>query len=85
MEDIMPIDYERAKQNGPRLKAALTRAAKKGYPAVLQACKEAVVEWEAWGAWPDNWSHWQRAIGDAAFAHARQTGRQPEVFRLEEL
>lgn len=81
----MPIDYERAKRNGPGLKAALTRAEKKGYDAVVVACRAAVVEWDAWGAWPDNWSRWQRALGDAAFQHARETGKQPTIFKLEEL
>jgi hypothetical protein len=64
------IDYARAKQNNPKLKAALTRAIKKDYPAVLAACKAAVVEWEAWGAWPDDWSRWQRALDDATWKQA---------------
>jgi hypothetical protein len=62
----MPINYELAKQEGSKLKAALTRAEKKGYPAVLAACKHAVTRWEVWGAWPDNWSRWQRSLDDAA-------------------
>lgn len=78
----MPIDYERAKKNGPRLRAALTRATKqpedKRYAAVTAACKIAITEWEAWGAWPDAWSRWQRALDDAA-------GWQRRAPRLEEL
>lgn len=81
----MPIDYKLAKRNGPKLKAALTRAEKKGYPAVLIACREAVKEWERWGAWPDNWSRWQRALGDASFQQAREKGIQPAIFNLNEL
>lgn len=81
----MPINYELMKQIHPKQKAALTRAIKKGYPEVLSACKTAVGEWETVGAWPDDWSRWQRALGDAAFAHARLTGTQPTVFNLEEL
>lgn len=81
----MPINYERAKANGPKLKAALTRAEKKGYTAVLQACKQAVQEWEQWGAWPDNWSRWQRAISDAANKHTRETGVYVNAPRLEDL
>lgn len=86
----MPIDssrginYDRAKQKGPALKAALTRAKKQGYPAVLGACKAAVAEWEVWNAWPDNWSNWQRALDDAAFAHSRAGGTLT-LTRLEEL
>lgn len=80
----MPIDYARAQANGLKLKAALTRAEKKGYAAVLTACKAAVVEWEAWGAWPDNWSRWQRALDDAAFTHSRNGGTLT-LTRLEDL
>ena len=46
----MPIDYERMKRVYPKQKAALTRAVKKGYPAVLETCKTAVREWDAIGA-----------------------------------
>ncbi len=38
----MPINYELAKQEGPKLKAALTRAQKKDYNAVLAACHNAL-------------------------------------------
>jgi hypothetical protein len=57
-------------------KAGLTRAQKKGYEAVLLECRRTVTEWEsqAWadahrvrrGAWPDDWSRWQRALDDAS-------------------
>jgi hypothetical protein len=67
----MSIDYARAKRRGPGLKATLTRAMNRPeserYAAVLAACRAAVVEWSAWGAWPDNWHRWQRALDDAAF------------------
>ena len=82
----MPINYERAKKNGPKLKAALTRAQKRGYAEVLEACKAAVKEWEAWGAWPDNWSRWQRALDDAATKHNHTGPREYiQLVRLEEL
>ena len=85
----MPIDYAQAKAKSPALKAALTRARKQvgsaHYPAVLAACRAAVKEWELWGAWPDNWSNWQRALDDAACQHMRLTGKMPEVFRLEHI
>jgi hypothetical protein len=62
------IDYARMQKSGPKLKAALTRAIKKGgYEPVALACKAAVQEWDAIGAWPDNWSLWQRALDDSAF------------------
>lgn len=65
----MPIDYERMKIEGPKLKAELTRAQKKGYSAVLHACTHAVTSWNVIGAWPDNWSLWQRTLDDAAAKH----------------
>lgn len=81
----MAIDYERSKKNHPKLKAALTRAQKKGYLAVVEACRAAVKEWNEWGAWPDDWSRWQRALGDAAFQYTRETRTQATILRLEEL
>lgn len=70
------IDYELAKKQGPKLKAALTRAkgiadAAKRYVAVRKACTQAVKAWERWGAWPDNWSLWQRTFDEAFFAAQR--------------
>lgn len=65
----MPIDYARAKKNGSKLKSALTRAlnqkdATERRKAVIAACTAAVKEWREWGAWPDNWRHWQCALDD---------------------
>ncbi len=75
----MTIDYERMKRTYPKQKAALTRASKKAnaqerWVAVRAACKAAVAEWDAIGAWPDGWSTWQRALDDAAlnFSYNRQ-------------
>lgn len=46
-------------------KAALTRAEHSKDPAKIKAeCERAVKEWEETG-WPDNWSRWNRALGDA--------------------
>ena len=70
------INYALAKEQGPKLKAALTRAQKKDYAAVLQACKKAIAAWEVWGAWPDNWSRWQRALDDAAVKHNQTAPRE---------
>jgi hypothetical protein len=61
-----PIDYERMKQIHPRQRAALTRAVKTNDPEKIAAvCKAAVAEWNEIGAWPDDWSTWQRALNDA--------------------
>jgi len=62
----VPIDYARMNRAMPRLKAALTRATKSGNRAkIIIACRDAVHEWDAIGAWPDDWSRWQRALDDA--------------------
>ncbi len=51
-----------------RQKAALTRAIRSKDPdQVIRACHKAVNEWSRPpfdGAWPDNWSRWQRALDD---------------------
>lgn len=61
-----PIDYERMARSRRSQKAALTRAVKTKDPEkVAQVCKAAVAEWDACGAWPDDWSNWQRALDDA--------------------
>jgi hypothetical protein len=70
-ENKMPIDYERMKRTHPKLKAMLTRATHvqddaARSTAVIKACTRAVQEWELIGAWPDNWSAWQRALDDFA-------------------
>jgi len=81
----MSIDYARAKAKGPALKAALTRAKKQGYAAVLVACQAAIKEWDIWGAWPDDWSTWSDALGDAACKQARETGVWPYPRQLTQL
>lgn len=65
----MAIDYERMKRRYPRQKSRLTRALNTPDQAlrkarVLDACREAVREWDEIGAWPDEWSRWQRAVDD---------------------
>jgi hypothetical protein len=64
------IDYARMQRRFPRQKAALTRAVKIAdrearQTAVLKCAKDAVAEWNAIGAWPDDWARWQRALDDA--------------------
>jgi hypothetical protein len=59
------IDYDRMKRTMPKHKAALTRAKNTGDPEkVAAACVKAMNEWDAIGAWPDNWSLWQRTLDD---------------------
>lgn len=64
-----PIDYARMNREWPKQKAALTRARKKADPAerrdaVLLACTRAVRAWDEIGAWPDDWSLFQRELDD---------------------
>lgn len=60
------IDYDRMNKVLPKQKAALTRAVRSGdAEKVAQVCKAAVIEWDAIGAWPDNWSIWQNALDDS--------------------
>lgn len=62
----MSIDYARMQRVWPRQKAALTRARKSGDPhKVQEVCAKAVAEWNEIGAWPDDWSLFQRALDDA--------------------
>ena len=59
------IDYARMQKLYPQQKAALTRARKSGDPdKVMAVCRRAVREWNEIGAWPDNWSLWQRTLDD---------------------
>lgn len=61
-------DHPAAKRAGARLKAALTRATGTNDPEqVILACRDAVLAWREPpfdGAWPDDWSVWQRALHD---------------------
>lgn len=62
---VKRIDYDRMNRVLPKQKAALTRAVKTGDPEKVAAvCKAAVAEWNEIGAWPDDWSRWQRALDD---------------------
>jgi hypothetical protein len=59
------IDYERMRKVFPQQKAALTRALKSKDPVkVAAACIATVKVWDEIGAWPDDWSAWQRALDD---------------------
>lgn len=63
-----PPDYPAAQVMFRKQKAALTRALNsKSVDAVVKACREAVQAWGKApfnGAWPDDWSRWQRALDD---------------------
>ena len=77
----MAPDWRAAQPIYVKQKAALTRAINSRQPSkVVQACKKAVEEWGKApfnGAWPDDWSRWQRALDDAlGFQH---------TVRLEDL
>lgn len=41
-----------------------TEAVKEAREKVAKVCKAAVAEWNAIGAWPDDWSRWQVALND---------------------
>ena len=59
------IDYARMQREFPKQKAALTRARKTGdADKVVKTCQETIKVWNEIGAWPDDWSHWQRALDD---------------------
>ena len=60
-----PIDYARMSREFPKQKAALTRALKSGQrDRVLLTVAATVRVWDEIGAWPDDWSRWQRALDD---------------------
>lgn len=69
MAAYTPPDYKGVNREFKRQKAALTRAVNSGDPEkVVLACTKAVREWREApfnGAWPDDWSRWQRALDDA--------------------
>ncbi len=61
----MAIDYARMQRTHKIHKGRLTRAIRSGdVDKLLDACRAAVTEWDAIGAWPDDWSTWQRALDD---------------------
>jgi hypothetical protein len=61
-------DYKACKPIFARQKGALTRAVNSKDPEkVILTCTKTVREWSKPpfdGAWPDHWSHWQRALDD---------------------
>ncbi len=60
------IDYEAMARLYPKQKAALTRAIKsRDSSRIIATCQKTVREWNQIGAWPDEWSRWQRALNDA--------------------
>ena len=59
------IDYDRMKREWPKQKAALTRAVKSGSAEKVAAvCIAAVKVWDEFGAWPDDYTLFQRALRD---------------------
>lgn len=66
---VARIDYERMNREWPKQKAALTRAKNTADPDarranVLKVCASAVKTWDDIGAWPDDWSLFQRTLDD---------------------
>jgi hypothetical protein len=60
------IDYDRMNKVWPKQKAALTRAKNTGDPEkVAKVVKDAVAVWDEIGAWPDDWSLFERTLNDA--------------------
>lgn len=64
----MSIDYSRMQAVWPQQKRDLAKAMKlpveQRRPAVEAECVKAIAEWNEIGAWPDDWSHFQRALDD---------------------
>lgn len=59
------IDYERMNREWPGQKRRLASAVKAADPVrVAQVCIDAVKVWDEVGAWPDDWSAFQRALDD---------------------
>lgn len=59
------IDYDRMKREWPKQKSALARAVKSGSAEKVAAvCITAVKVWDEVGAWPDDYTLFQRALDD---------------------
>lgn len=60
------IDYQRLTDLRRAQRMTLSNAINSGDANRIAAvCKAAVAEWNDLGAWPDDWSNWQRALNDA--------------------
>ena len=60
------IDYDRMQQVWPKQKRALATAARTGdVNRIAGVCVDTVQVWDEIGAWPDDWSLFQRALDDA--------------------
>lgn len=60
-----PIDYDRMNREWPGQKRRLAAAVRTKNPVrVAQVCIDAVKVWDEIGAWPDDWSAFQRALDD---------------------
>ncbi len=59
------IDYERMNREWPKQKRRLAAAVRSGDATKVAAvCIDAVRVWDEVGAWPDDWSAFQRALDD---------------------
>lgn len=76
----MTLDYARMGQKLPALKRQLTRAKNSNDPVkVLAAVEDAATEFGISG-WPDQWTTWNIALGDAWFDFSRSTARDDDYF-----
>lgn len=75
------IDYDAARREMPKLKAALTRAKNGGDPVkVLAAIEQALDAFDRWGAWPDQWATWKVALDDAFWTFSRSDAYDDDVY-----
>ena len=57
--------YRQAERDADAEHSRNTPAMDAAREGIAKVCKAAVIEWDAIGAWPDNWSTWQAALNDA--------------------
>jgi hypothetical protein len=61
----VPLDYAAINARRRSQKSALTRAVNSGdSERVIAVCRSTRDQWNQDGAWPDDWSRWQRALDD---------------------
>lgn len=67
------INYQLANETFPRQTRELNRAMNTKDPdKVREVCRRHVDEWNIIGAWPDNWTRWERALNDLLPWHAAE-------------
>lgn len=62
---VKRVDYDELNRVVRAQRSALTRAVKTGdTEKVAETIKAHIAKWDEIGMWPDDWSHWDRAIND---------------------